>query len=120
MVRDRKSRTPKYVSVRDFDRLQLRKGTPLPWIKLYIELLDDYVFQHLPDNTKFHFIGLNLLAMRMGNRLPNDPDYLARKIGANTPIDTAFLLSKKLLIPCKRLMTKGRANTLNARTEQSS
>lgn len=107
MARDRVP-APSFLSIRDFDQLQHYRDRALIWIKLHVSLLDDYVFQQLPDSAKFHLIGLMLLAARMGNRLPNNPAYLARQIGADTPIDVESLLKKGFLIPCKRKRTKPR------------
>ncbi|MBA3242387.1 MAG: hypothetical protein H0T60_14245 [Acidobacteria bacterium] len=100
---------PEYLSVRDFDKLQHYSNRALIWIKLYVELLDDYKFQQLPDDAKFHLVGLMLLAARTGNRLPNDAAYLARQIGANTQIQIGILLQSGFLIPAKRLKAKGQS-----------
>lgn len=112
-------RAAEYLSVRDFDKLQHYKDRALIWIKLHVILLDDYEFQQLPDETKYHYIGLMLLAARMGNRLPNDADYLARQIGANTSINLEVLLQRKYLTLVKRKRTKARsASGALAETEQ--
>ncbi|HJQ33149.1 MAG TPA: hypothetical protein VJ866_13255 [Pyrinomonadaceae bacterium] len=99
-------RVAKYLSVRDFDKLQHYKDRALIWIKLYVTLLDDYELQQLPDETKYHYIGLLLLAARMGNQLPNDAAYLSRQIGASTSINLEILLQRGCLIPYKRKRTK--------------
>lgn len=113
-------RAAKYFSVRDFDKLQHYKDRALIWIKLHLELLDDYEFQQLPDETKYHLIGLMLLAARRGNRLPNDHTYLSRQIGANTSINLKTLLQKGFLIPAKRKRTKTHsASDPLAETEQN-
>lgn len=112
-------RVAEYLSVRDFDKLQHYKDRALIWIKLHVTLLDDYEFQQLPDETKYHYIGLLLLAARMGNRLPNDAAYLSRQIGANTLINLEGLLQKSYLIPAKRKRAKARsASEPLAETEQ--
>jgi hypothetical protein len=114
-----RARAPKYLSIRDFDRLQHYHDRPLIWIKLHVDLLDDFEFQQLGDETKFHLIGLMLLAARMGNRLPNNANYLSRQIGANSPIDLEILLRRKFLIPAKRKRPKGQsASTSLARLEK--
>jgi hypothetical protein len=98
-----------FLNVRDFDRLQHYRDRPLRWIKLYLDLLDDFDFQRLPDESKFHAVGLMLLAARMGNRLPNDSAFLSRQIGANTPIDLELLLRSGFIIPAKRKKAKGQS-----------
>jgi hypothetical protein len=112
-------RAPAFLSVRDFDRLQHYRDRALRWVKLYVDLLDDFEFQQLPDTAKFHVVGLMLLAARMGNKLPNNSVYLSRQIGANAQIDLELLQRKKFLIPCKRLTAKSRpASSLLAEVER--
>jgi len=108
-----------YLNIRDFDRLQHYKDRPLRWVKLYLDLLDDFDFQRLPDDAKFHVVGLMLLAARMGNRLPNDSAFLSRQIGANTPINVDLLLRSGFVIPAKRKKAKGQSASGNgAETER--
>jgi hypothetical protein len=109
-----RSRTPKFFEIRNFDSLQHRvtdsrtgEQKSLPWIKLYHSLLDDPDFEQLPDDTKFHYIGLLLLARKIGNYLPYNAEYLARKIAANSRINLELLLQRKFILPCKRNKTQG-------------
>ena len=109
---------PDYLCVRDFEKLQHYRDRALIWIKLHVHWLDQYEFQRLPDEAKFHLFGLMLLAARMGNRLPNDAAYLARQIGANSEIQIELLLQKGFLIPAKRLRVKNaHASKLLAESE---
>lgn len=78
------------------------------WIKLYINLLDDVDFCLLSDEAKFHFLGMLLLAAKMNNRLPNNPNFLAQKLSATSQIDVEFLLSKKFLVTFKSLKTNSK------------
>lgn len=100
------TRATAYLSIADFDRVQHYRDRALIWIKTYVDLLDNYEFVRLPDASKFHRLGLTLLAARMGNRLPNDPEFLAKQIGANTPIDLEAHLRDGFLIPVKYKRTK--------------
>jgi hypothetical protein len=109
-----RSRTPKFFELRNFDSLQHRvtdsrtgEQKSLPWIKLYHSLLDDADFEQLPDEAKFHYIGLLLLARKIGNKLPYNAEYLARKIAANSRINLELLLQRKFIVPCKRNKTQG-------------
>lgn len=106
LAKNRRERKPEFLSIRDFDQLQHYRNRSLVWVKTYCATLDDYEFQKLPDASKWHLIGLTLLAARMGNRLPNDISFLERQIGANTPVDVDLLLSSGFLIPFKLLKTK--------------
>lgn len=80
-----------FFGVAGFDQLQHYKDRGPTWIKLYNRLLDDYAFAQLPDAAKWHLIGIFLIASRHNNRIPADPAWLARQIGAVGRIDLAQL-----------------------------
>src|SRR6185437_6805383 len=81
------------------------------WIKLYARLLDDYAFASLPDNTKWHLIGIFLLASKQGNRIPGDPRWVRKKIAARTRVDLEALLAAGFI--------EEDASTVLAEAEQS-
>ncbi|HEX3560395.1 MAG TPA: hypothetical protein VHU19_14400 [Pyrinomonadaceae bacterium] len=87
----------RFFSIRDFERLQHYKDRALVWVKLYVEMLDDYEFAALPDSAKYHAVGLMLLAARSGNKLPNDPAWVAARIGASEPVNLALLYDSGFL-----------------------
>jgi hypothetical protein len=78
-----------FFSVTNYESQQHYKDRGPTWIKLYNRLLDDYPFAMLPDAAKWHLIGIFLLASRHNNRIPFDTAWLARQIGASSPIDLA-------------------------------
>jgi hypothetical protein len=80
-----------FFSVTNYDAQQHYKDRGPTWIKLYNRLLDDYHFAMLPDACKWHMIGIFLLASRHNNRIPSDPAWLARQIGAVSPINLALM-----------------------------
>lgn len=80
-----------FFSVTNYDQQQHYKDRGPTWIKLYNRLLDDYGFAQLPDAAKWHLIGIQLLASRHANRIPADPAWLARQVGACDPIDLSVL-----------------------------
>jgi len=88
-----------YFSVTNYDQQQHYKDRGPTWIKLYNRLLDDYGFASLPDAAKWHLIGIFLLASRHNNRIPADPAWLARQVGANGPIDLAVLERAGFIAP---------------------
>ena len=77
----------KHFSVKNFERFQHYKDRSPPWIKLYNELLDDYAFSTLPDQTKFHLVAIWLLASRTENKIPHDPAWIASRINAKNRVD---------------------------------
>ena len=80
-------------SVRNFERFQHYKDRSPPWIKLYNELLDDYSFGLLPDASKLHLVAIWLLASRSNNRIPHDPNWIAKRISATEKVDLELLHS---------------------------
>jgi len=76
----------RFFSVVNYDQQQHYKDRGPTWIKLYNRLLDDYAFAMQPDAAKWHLIGIFLIASRHHNRIPADPGWLARQIGATGPI----------------------------------
>lgn len=114
---------PCYLRVRNFERYQnpRMKDQPL-WVQLWTNMLLNFDFQRLPDATKWHFVGFILLAAQTGNRFPNNPEWLAEKIGALEPIDIDLLLKTRHLEGCKRLIPKdeAKAASKNGKNQQSS
>lgn len=82
-----------FIAVKNFERFQHYRDRKPPWIKLYNDLLDDYAFCALPDASKWLAVGLWLLASRQGNRVANDPAWIARMVHSTEPVDLAPLLS---------------------------
>jgi hypothetical protein len=80
-----------YLRVRNYEQFQHYKDRDPPWIKLYYWLLDDYAFAKLSDPSKWHLVGIFLLASRCGNRIAADAMWVRKKIGAKTPVDLATL-----------------------------
>lgn len=117
----------RYLCVRNFDALQMYKDRNPIWIKLYCSILDDYEFAQIPDETKFHAVGLMLLASRLNNRFPEDEPWLRQKINANSEINLKLLLEIGFLVPikgsrsnekktfnaCKSLKKQGKSVTQN-------
>jgi hypothetical protein len=82
-----------FFRVTNWDQYQHYKDRDPSWIKLYARLLDDYAFAALPDNSKWHLIGIFLLASKQGNRIPGDPRWVRKKIAARTRLDLDALLA---------------------------
>jgi hypothetical protein len=87
----------RYLQIVDYDELQHYKDRNPIWIKLHCALLDQYEFAQIPDETKFHAVGLMLLAARLNNKFPDDEAWLRQKINANSEIDLNLLLEIKFL-----------------------
>lgn len=82
------------------EQLHYKDKNPI-WIKLYCSLLDHYEFAQIADESKFHAVGLMILAARLNNRLPEDEAWLRRKINANAKINLKLLLEIGFLEPVK-------------------
>jgi len=103
----------KYISIRNYEKYQHYKDRRPPWIKLYNDLLEDYDFIILPDDSKFHLIGMMLLASRNDNQIPHNLDFISSQLGAKSEVNLKQL--KKFL-----LFSKGRnASTTIADDKQN-
>ena len=65
-----------------------------PWVKLHTKTLDNELFEDMPDSTKAHWMLMWIIASRTDNDLRFDAEWVARKIGANTPVDLPMLVER--------------------------
>lgn len=89
---------PKFLAVKNFSRFQHYKDRRPLWIKFYGAILDDYAFVQLPDATKAHLMLLWQVAATHGNRIPNDPKYIALATKARSKVNIAALLAAGFLV----------------------
>lgn len=87
----------KFFRVRDIEKYQHYKDRNPPWVKLHGEQLEDYEFQQLPDATRFHVLALTYMASKYGNKIPNDPQWVAGRIGAHEPVNLSYLFEAGFL-----------------------
>lgn len=81
-----------WLVVKNWAKHQHYKDRTPPWIKLHYSTLDDYAWCGLPDVSKAHLTGIWLLASREDGRIPNDPVWVAKKIGARSKVGLAALI----------------------------
>jgi hypothetical protein len=93
---------PQFLRVRNWEHFQHYKDRRPPWIKLHVELTDDYAFASLSDAAKFHLLGIWLLAARTDNKIPNDAGWIAAKIGADKPVGLDELVRLEFLVPWRK------------------
>ncbi len=86
-----------YLTIPELERWQHYKDRRPPWMKLHVEIFDDYEMAMLPDATKYHLLGIWLLATQIDNKIPNDNKWLQNKIGARGEIDIKLLIDKGML-----------------------
>ena len=97
-----------YFSVKNFEQFQHYKDRTPVWIKLYNTLLDDYEFNQLPEVTRWHLIGIWLLASRQNNRVPDDSGWISSKINSNKSDLIKSLLILKEAGFIAKILKKGR------------
>ena len=83
--------------VKNFENYQHYKDRNPAWIKLYNSLLDDYEFGYLPERSKWHMVGIFLLASRYQNRIPYDEKWLSQKLSSDNGVDIETLISCGML-----------------------
>ena len=91
-----------FIGVKNFERFQHYKDRNPPWIKLHAAVLDDYEFGRLQDASKMHLMGIWILASKCDNRIPADPVWIAKRIGANTPVDLQPLIDAGFILRLQR------------------
>lgn len=82
----------KYLSIKNFKKHQHYKNRRPPWIKLHVEVLDDYAFGCLQDASKAHLMLLWVLASKHDNKIPYDLAWITQKINSTTPVDVEELV----------------------------
>lgn len=90
---------PGYLRIRNWEKYQHYKDRRPPWIKFYVDLLDDEAHR-LTDKQFGQLAKLFLLAARTDNAILNEPVIIAHQIG--TPVDELeldVLIQKKYLVP---------------------
>lgn len=119
MIADRSCRSskkqPKYLSIRDLDKMQHYKTRNPPWIKLYWALLDDPKYLLLTETDRYRYIMCILIASRCENRILNDPTYLAKMMRLSDPVDLTALINSGLLLAWR----KQPASTMQASRKQN-
>jgi hypothetical protein len=89
------------------------KDRPLSWIKLERRWLDDYGFTRLPLSQRGVLIHLWLLAARMGNEMPADPEWLAYTLRASeNDFDIDAFVSAGYLEYCDEVESVGASVSL--------
>ena len=87
-----------YLYVRNWQKFQHYKPRQPSWIKLYQSLLSDYEFQNLPDPVKLHLILIWLFASTHEGMVPNDADFIRRRVGTHRSPNLKFLIKQGYLL----------------------
>ena len=83
----------RFLYVKNWEQFQQYKDRDPKWIKLHRDVLDDYDFDRLTEIQQLHLLKIWLLAAKLGNKIPYDADWVARKIGAQSKVDLKQLVT---------------------------
>jgi len=87
-----------FLSVSNLQHYQHYKHRNPPWIKVYREFWTDHTLLQLTLPERMLFLGCCSLAAEMGNKIPNDPSYLSKRLNIKvTSGMLSSLLSSSLL-----------------------
>ncbi len=86
-----------YFAVKNFERFQHYRDRNPAWIKLYQTALHDYEMSLLTDSQRWHLWAIWLLAARVQNRVPMDPAWVRRAIGATSAVKLSRFLDLGLI-----------------------
>jgi hypothetical protein len=99
--------SPKYLSIKNFEKFQHYKRRNPPWLKLYYELLDDDSFITMSTLSRHHYMTLLLVAGRKDNQIPDDPAFLKKVMRLDEEPDLTELKQRGFLIAwCRRRARK--------------
>jgi len=87
-----------YFSIKNWDTFQQYKDRDPKWIKLHREILNDYEFDQLTEIQQNHLMKIWLLASKLDNKIPNDPSWIGRQIGAKSKVDTKQLVTHGFIV----------------------
>jgi hypothetical protein len=99
-----------YFRVRNFEQFQHYKDRRPPWIKLWYSLLRDREFFRLPDETKYHLIGIFLIASQNENCIPADAGWLKHELSATEEINLPLLFDAHFIVDCELNYKEPRAD----------
>jgi hypothetical protein len=94
-----------YLEVKNWKQFQHYRDRDPQWIKLYRKVLADYEFSRLQDASKLLLICIWLLASEdreHRGRVPNDPEWIARRAGIQGPVDLQPLIDAGFLLLARR------------------
>lgn len=93
-----------YIKVKNLDEYQHYKNRDLIWIKWYINK-HDHIFDSLPDDIKWVFVGLIGLAVKNDNKIPYDTKWIARKISVKNDLkkEIEILVDSDMISMCKQV-----------------
>lgn len=87
----------RYLAVKNWEKHQHYKDRNPPWIKLSKDVLADYEISCLHDASKAHLMLIWVLASQLNNRIPDDPTWVGKRIGATTKVNLIELIDKGFL-----------------------
>ena len=87
------------LQVRNWREFQHYGDRNPPWIKLHVALLDDYRFATLPDLEKGALPLIWLLASRNGGKIPDDAEFVQKRLGLSRKPNLELYVSAEFLIP---------------------
>lgn len=93
---------PEFVEIAEWKKYQHYHGRTAPWVKLHYQLLDDPRFLELDELQQCRYMKLLMVAIRCGNRIKNDPVYLAKILRVSGEVDLTPLIDSGLLLACRK------------------
>ena len=90
----------RFYRVRNHEKFQHYKRRNPPWIKFHSSAMTDYAFSSLPDATKWHAMGIAVLASQTDNHIPNDSAWVGRLICATEKVELMPLIGIGFLVEC--------------------
>ena len=84
--------------VKNWEHFQHYRDRSPPWIKLHRAVLDDADFMRLTDAQRSHLMLIWLVAASSEGRIPDDADFLSRRLVTSSKLDLEALIAAGFLV----------------------
>lgn len=105
----------KYLRVKNWEQFQHYKDRRPLWIKLHLEILDDYDFGILPDMHKYHLLLIWVYAASVNNKIAYDARFLQKRLHLDSEPDLDFLVKGGWLLEWEASEAKGKQEDWDTR-----
>ena len=107
-----------YLKIKNWTKFQHYKLRNPPWIKLHRTLVADYTFNQLGDVDKCHLILIWLEASNHDGAVPNDADFLRRRLGTKRNPNLELFINQGWLVESASTKRLHQTETEKSRTEK--
>ena len=106
-----------YLRVKNWSKFQHYRHRSPPWIKLHRGILEDYEFSCLQDASKAHLILIWMLASNLDGLIPDNKEYLTKRLCITSELDLEALKDKGFLVPASMPLAESKQDARESKKE---